>query len=157
MFNTENLFVKKTDSKICSRFIRRFGDIWRGRNLNHVDIDTLNWLRARTWCTWIGVILFHAGQIIAESGSYFEPLEICDDKGELTKCVGEYREDFLHTLRPITSFLMRFIVVCSALGCIACYKWRYFADYFNSFMYLMHTVAAVHINFGMYMYTQTTI
>ena len=158
MLDKNNLFVTKVNSKRSCGLLRRFADVWRGHNLKHVDQNTLGALRLRTWIFHIGTTVFHIAQIFSESGSYFEIPIICDETKDITKdCIDGYNEDFMQALRPITDVLMRILVFSSTFACIACYKWRFIADYFILYIHLMVFIGALHLNMGMKETTQTDI
>ena len=91
MFIHNGLSHKRQNSNVLVRLLKRFADVWRGRNLRDVDLDTLDLLRVRAWIFQIGVSMLMIAQIISKSGSYFESPIICDVTKEITEnCIDGY-------------------------------------------------------------------
>ena len=102
--------------------------------------------------------MIHFSQIVTESGSWFENPMICDIAKDITKdCIEGYNEDLLDPLTPVSQVIMKSIVIGSIILCIACYKWRYIADYFILTLNLMVFVSVFQLNLGMYNSTPTAM
>ena len=61
MLNFQNDFVHESQTKtpIYVKFTTSFADVWRGHDLNKVDLTTLNVLRRKAVITQIFVSLMH--------------------------------------------------------------------------------------------------
>ena len=60
MLSSNNLFKRKVKADTrqnLDSFLKRFGDIWRGKTINNVDASTLHALRNRAWLFQIAVNL----------------------------------------------------------------------------------------------------
>ena len=125
MLKKHNGYVGTARLNICVRLFRRFVSVWRGHNIGQVDLTTHSALRARAWIFQAALSIIQLGQIITESGSFFGEPSICDDTAEAkTDCINDYNKELLDRLRPVTGLLLRVIFAVSAIGCIACCKWR---------------------------------
>ena len=83
---------------------------------------------------------------MTKDGSWFEDPVICDGKEVTTECIENYNKVMLDPIQNITWFFMRFTVLIGAIGCIACFKWRYIAEHFFTLLHIQHFVISFHLN-----------
>lgn len=140
------MFDTGKKKKACSSFCKRFGDVLkRGKNLTDLDKDFLNAWRSRAWLAFCMTTFTRITQITTATGGWFGEKIQCNEE-ITTQCYGEYNEALMDPLTPGMGYVLRILHIPSLIACIACYKWRWLADYFFLVIHLVQCVATVHLN-----------
>lgn len=78
------------------------------------------------------------------NGWFAEPIRCSEEITEL--CYGEYNEKLMDPMTPEMAYILRLLHIPSVIACIACYKWRWLADYFYLVIQVVQCVAVLHLN-----------